>query len=1296
MKMRKGLLLHVYTYSILTCCILLFRSAFCQNDVGYNVVSVPPSPNASALAKFGEVPVDKSTGIPTISIPIFNYEDRGINLPISLTYHAGGIKVQEEASWVGLGWALEAGGVITRVMRGIPDEFGSGFLSNAEKVPNSSLIETELETPSLRLDTYNKLDQVSKGYLDFEPDAFYFNVNGASGSFQFGNHKLPVLIPFQDFDVHTYYWDGAIIGFRLIDPNGLIYYFGDELPTGDYSEQTHVQVRGPDPLPYTSAWYLRKIVNPFTKSEVAFHYTSYSYTTQNLFSYTELFERNNFGIWNSINQVEENINYTSIENAKFLNEIGLPGGKINFLTSATGTKGYRKLDEIKIYDSVSLSTRNYTMSYSLFQPDSRLKLLSLTETATNGIDSKVHTFEYESQSLPLYNSKSIDHWGFYNGKSNTTLLPVVTYAGTSFGSADRNPNETYAKACMLKKINYPTGGYTEFTFKGNTNGRLPTIEEISFPLSDPANGNPWYNVTGTGLHDEFCKSQALFFNPQYEYINFFIKAELSVNGTYDPTHHKGKVKIVNDANVTLFETIVTLNNPINIPINIPTITDGCSLIICANGAVTTLICQLTYSAYDPALLSVVKEFPAGGLRIEKLSNYDPLSNKTSYRTYEYGTNGYLINQLPPYYTLTKDKRMDGAQPYIFDRLMLFSSPVAGLGSSPNSVAYEKVTEYLGTNQLNTGKIITTFIKEEDLITGNAPYTPGKSNQWLRSKVKKEESYEFVDAASYIPRKTIIYDYEIDTNHYYSIKGFKASRIMSNNTTYIDYPDEFAIANYENWTYNYRLKHQSVTDQNNGQDVITDINYFYENPLHLNATRIEESTSDNRVKTKIIKYPLDLVTCQNTCEKAYVNSVDQCLSTIGSYSAELTNCISIYGNCYLSFLNDYKLRDIRLANECNFYGGLNIPCAMRVEKEMHIFENFDNCLVASGYYACLSQAQCNYTPCIVEANNTYLQCQENFNTCLLDNYNNTQDPNTKAIYLLALNHKNNVPIEQITKIGSLETEHLKWNYKEINVNAVYLPMPASVEREVGQGFEQEISFDQYDYSYRNIIRTTSKGVGLQTSYTWGYKGMKLIAETMNATNVECDYTGFENHEALGWSTSGNWSIVDETGNFKTGKSAAKVTGTGPVKGFNVQSLAGIHNGYKASVWVKGGVDAYLKIQVNEDGAIYKQVFNPNTSLDGWNLIEVNLPYTLYKNTNLSTMKIKVYCGSTNTAYFDDLRFLPMDAQMTTYTYDPLIGVTSVSDVNNKPTKYEYDGFGRLALVRDFKGNILKKYNYNYKH
>ena len=51
-------------------------------------------------------------------------------------------------------------------------------------------------------------------------------------------------------------------------------------------------------------------------------------------------------------------------------------------------------------------------------------------------------------------------------------------------------------------------------------------------------------------------------------------------------------------------------------------------------------------------------------------------------------------------------------------------------------------------------------------------------------------------------------------------------------------------------------------------------------------------------------------------------------------------------------------------------------------------------------------------------------------------------------------------------------------------------------------------------------------------------------------------------------------------------------------------------------------------------------------------------------------------------------------MTTYTYEPLIGLTSQCDINNKITYYDYDGLGRLKLIKDQGRNILKKICYNY--
>ncbi len=58
----------------------------------------PPSPTAAALAKYGDIPVGYHTGTPNISIPLYEVKSKELSLPISLSYHASGIKVADIAS----------------------------------------------------------------------------------------------------------------------------------------------------------------------------------------------------------------------------------------------------------------------------------------------------------------------------------------------------------------------------------------------------------------------------------------------------------------------------------------------------------------------------------------------------------------------------------------------------------------------------------------------------------------------------------------------------------------------------------------------------------------------------------------------------------------------------------------------------------------------------------------------------------------------------------------------------------------------------------------------------------------------------------------------------------------------------------------------------------------------------------------------------------------------------------------------------------------------------------------------
>jgi YD repeat-containing protein len=63
------------------------------------------------------------------------------------------------------------------------------------------------------------------------------------------------------------------------------------------------------------------------------------------------------------------------------------------------------------------------------------------------------------------------------------------------------------------------------------------------------------------------------------------------------------------------------------------------------------------------------------------------------------------------------------------------------------------------------------------------------------------------------------------------------------------------------------------------------------------------------------------------------------------------------------------------------------------------------------------------------------------------------------------------------------------------------------------------------------------------------------------------------------------------------------------------------------------------------------------------------------------------------YLNNLRSIP-GAIVTTFTYKPLVGITSQTDPNNRTTYYTYDAFGRLELIKDQDNKILKKICYNY--
>jgi hypothetical protein len=185
------------------------------------------SSNATSLGQFGDVPVSLYTGTPDISLPIHKLNERGVELDINLQYNAKGVRVEDVPGWVGQNWALNAGGVITRSVRGTAfdelnffrdkdinhlitpnyvewstsiggDDYGSfnlpifqrGYYYHTAKLNttnwNSYNYLHDLALSSY-LKTYPNQEWKQQNWrMDLEPDIFTFNFMGHSGHFFLG------------------------------------------------------------------------------------------------------------------------------------------------------------------------------------------------------------------------------------------------------------------------------------------------------------------------------------------------------------------------------------------------------------------------------------------------------------------------------------------------------------------------------------------------------------------------------------------------------------------------------------------------------------------------------------------------------------------------------------------------------------------------------------------------------------------------------------------------------------------------------------------------------------------------------------------------------------------------------------------------------------------------------------------------------------------------------------------------------------------------------------------------------
>lgn len=93
------------------------------SNINYVDATVAPSPYAMVDYSDQSGSVDLATGDMSLSLPVMSVPgiDGGLSYPIGLNYRAG-IKIDQQPSWVGLGWGLNLP-TITRTVVGVPDDY---------------------------------------------------------------------------------------------------------------------------------------------------------------------------------------------------------------------------------------------------------------------------------------------------------------------------------------------------------------------------------------------------------------------------------------------------------------------------------------------------------------------------------------------------------------------------------------------------------------------------------------------------------------------------------------------------------------------------------------------------------------------------------------------------------------------------------------------------------------------------------------------------------------------------------------------------------------------------------------------------------------------------------------------------------------------------------------------------------------------------------------------------------------------------------------------------------------------
>jgi RHS repeat-associated protein len=1254
---------------VLLFCLPGFFGAAQTTDPSQEIL--PPSPTAASFSKYVDFPVNTSTGIPSVSVPIGSIGDNGISVPVSLEYHAGGVKVDEVAGIIGLGWTLNAGGMISRSVMGIPDEEADGYMNRGDEIP-ASPITTQAQ--------FDAMQNFALGDWDGQPDLFNFSFGGYAGKFIFESPTTIRLIPKQDLKI-TYTtcstcpggtFGGSIISFTITTPDGIQYLFGTD-PAVEYSTSSNYNVSGGSCIaksyssPAITGWHLKTITNPRTSAVVTFNYSTHQISYD--ISYNESFRYNRTGYPGGCPIVSSTAKCVTkkIDHGKHLASIVSNEGKIEFTSVTTRsditvTSGQYRINEIKILGKDNSLQKYFQLTQTFVQSSGTTPSTATTSTYRMYLDDvkeysasstliNTQLFEYYSRtSFPPRLSYKQDHWGYYNNKSNTQLSPgpgsetellSIQSKFPSFSPANRNPDATVAYYGTLKKVTYPTGGSTEYEFEGNEIAVCQTVDVPTDALAATS-------LTFAGT-------------PQTSTVTFYVDHDQWVNINYNVLMNgfrcsgaSARVKTTDSGNPFVTMTwggCAQMISPIQLVGSVN------KYMKTGNYELEVKVFQGPESGYPPPFSTQPEEAgitvkyednvptyiankAIGGIRLKKLTSADGATatapDIVKVFQYQKANNGGCSNASSgvylgrsPRYTSSDYQAVDNVIQCSYDVCQYSNITSSSLFNLTNNagaiVAYAEVWALEGLNGENGKKYyLHEIFQDGNGLSGTNYYdiflnAPTIDYSWKSGRVKEEKV--FSSTGQVISHDLFEYEFN-ETNNKQTLNAFIARKAISPpcSGSFIYYCDG---ENDEGEEYLHVCNFW-------GNDC-----YYHYFPCY-NQPAGTQITQTNQMEPYAVEW------YSVVSQFVYLKK-----KTARQYNSDGS------GN-YIETITDYKY---------------DTPAFRHLMPVKTITTNSD-----SYEYATISKYAPEYTTTTVA------------------------DIPSVAIKALNDNFMINQPIETVQTIkksgvesvtGAQAIKFKNFGGTRILSNefwrvATTSPVALgsfSLSTITGGNFILDSRYyhvstqGAYD-SKANLLEWNKKDDQI-SAFIYGH-GLSLpIAYVKNALSTEIAFTSFEEAGA-GAGLNGNWAIsgsaptdwVNSAGFFVTGRTGFKIAAS---RTLTVGSLPA--GKYVASFWYR---DGQIKVNNISIGAVAGAT---------WLYAETTL--------TLAANGVVTVTGSASTTYIDELRLYPADALMRTFSFDDrnqLLG--SISDENSVAGHYEYDNSQRLQVIRDQDRNIQQTYEYNY--